>query len=197
MTQATDDVGRQQGLGDQASAKVQEAASVAQEKASELREQGAARLRDQFDERSTQAGTQVRSLADALRRGGDDLRSEGNTNGGQLVGQAADRIEQLGTYLEQKRGDELMRDIESFARRRPWILAGLGMLAGVAAARFMKASSEERYGTYRRSQPPVGPRTAGQRELASSGYVSAETAESGVPASVSDDPLARDPYAER
>ena len=33
------------------------------------------------------------------------------------------------------------------------MLAGVGMLAGVAAARFMKASSEQRYGDYRRTSP--------------------------------------------
>ena len=73
----------------------------------------------------------------------------------QLTVKTADRIEQLGRYLEQKRGDEVMRDIETFARRRPWMLAGVGMLAGMAAARFMKASSEERHGDYRRLSPVV------------------------------------------
>ena len=93
-----------------------DAASAAQEKASEVREQGSTRLRDQFDERSNQAGSQVRSLADALRRSGDDLSNEGNTSGARVAGQAADRIERVGTYLEQKSGDEVMREIETFAR---------------------------------------------------------------------------------
>ena len=162
MSQATGEAGQEHGLADQASAKVQDAAAVAQEKASELREHGSARLRDQFDQRSRDAGLQVRSLAEALRRSGNELSNDGNTQAAQLTGQAADRIERLGTYLEQKSGDELMRDVESFARRRPWMLAGLGMLAGVAAARFMKASSEQRYGDYRRTNSssgrPVGTR---------------------------------------
>ena len=79
MTHSTDRAGGQQGLGEQASAKVQE-------KASELREQGSARLRDQFDQRSTQAGSQVRSLAEALRRSGNDLSNQGNGNAAQLTG---------------------------------------------------------------------------------------------------------------
>jgi hypothetical protein len=136
-----DEMGQQEGLASQASAKVEDAASLAQEKASELREQGSARLRDQFDERSTKVGSQVRSLATALRRSGNDLSDEGNAS--QLTTQAADGIERVGSYLEQKSGDELLRDLEKFARRRPWLLAGLGMLAGVAAARFVKASSEQ------------------------------------------------------
>ena len=157
MAKAKDDASPQEGLADEVSTRVQDAGSAAQEKASELREQGTAQLRDQFDQRSSQAGTQMRSLAKALRRSGDELDSEGN--GGtaqQLTGQAADRIERLGGYLEQKSGDELMRDIENFARRRPWMLAGLGTLVGAAAARFMKASSEQRYGHDRRTSPQWG-----------------------------------------
>ena len=148
-----DEMDQQEGLASQASAKVEDAASLAQEKASELREQGSARLRDQFDERSTKVGSQVRSLATALRRSGNDLGDEGNAS--QLTAQAADRIERVGSYLEQKSGDELMRDLEKLARRRPWLLAGLGMLAGVAAARFVKASSEQRNDENRETEWPT------------------------------------------
>jgi ElaB/YqjD/DUF883 family membrane-anchored ribosome-binding protein len=203
MTSATEQAGQQDGLKDQAAEKVQDATSAAQEKASELREQGSARLRDQFDQRSNQAGSQARSLAEALRRSGNDLNGEGNGNVSQLTGQAADRIDRVGSYLEQKSGDELMRDIETFARRRPWMLAGLGMLAGVAAARFMKASSEQRYGDYRRtsgqewpSRQGVGATSGayGRGELAG-GAGQHSSVGSDVPSALSDDPLARDPYA--
>ena len=121
------------------------AGAAAHEKAAELREQGTTQLREQWDQRSNEAGRQVRSLAESLRRGSDDLHTGGNANGGRLAGEAAERIDRFGAYLEQKGGDELMHDVESFARRRPWLLAGVGMLAGVAAARFVKASAERRY----------------------------------------------------
>ena len=150
-----DEIDQQEGLARQASAKVEDAASLAQEKASDLREQGSARLRDQLDERSTKVGSQVRSLATALRRSGEDLSDEGNGNASQLTKQAADRIERVGSYLEQKSGGELMRDVEEFARRRPWLLAGLGMAAGLAAARFVKASSEQRKDENRETEWPT------------------------------------------
>jgi ElaB/YqjD/DUF883 family membrane-anchored ribosome-binding protein len=148
MTETNAEASGQEGLTAQASEKVQEATSVAQEKASELREQGSSRLREQLDQRSTQVGSQVRSVGEALRRSGNDLTAEGNSGAAQFTDQAADRLERLGGYLEQKSGDDFLRDVEEFARRRPWMLAGLGLFAGVAAARFMKASSDERYGAY-------------------------------------------------
>ena len=100
MAKANEEAGRQEGLAGQASARVQDASSAAQEKASELREEGSARMRDQFDQRSSQAGHQMRSLAEALRRSGDELGSEGNGGMPQLTGKTADRIEQLGSPVE-------------------------------------------------------------------------------------------------
>lgn len=145
MSNTMDQTSQQEGLTEQASAKVEEAASKAQDRASELREQGSMRLREQVDQRSTEVGTQVSSLAEALRRSGNDLQNEGNDKAAQLASQVADRLEGLGSYLQRMSGDEVMSDVESFARRRPWMLAGVGLLAGVAASRFMKASSEKRY----------------------------------------------------
>jgi hypothetical protein len=87
---------------------------------------------------------------------------------------AADRVERLGGYLEQRRGGEIMHDVENFARRRPWLIAGVGVLVGVAAARFVKASSEQRYGDGR---PGSGSRYQGswtpQGEAAGSGTYAA------------------------
>jgi ElaB/YqjD/DUF883 family membrane-anchored ribosome-binding protein len=137
---------RQEGLVDQASSQVQEAASTAQEKAVELKEQGKSKLGETLDQRTNQAGTQARKMAQVLRRSGEELSNEGN--GQQVAGlteSAADRIERLGGYLERTSGDELVRDVEDFARRRPWMVAGIGLVAGLAASRFLKASAERRY----------------------------------------------------
>jgi ElaB/YqjD/DUF883 family membrane-anchored ribosome-binding protein len=174
MANTAQEAGQQEGLAEQAQSKVQEATSTAQDKASELREQGSQRLREQVDQRSTEVGQQIRSLAEQLRRSGTELeQSDGNSQAAQLTSQAADRLERLGSYLEQVSGDDVMRDIESFARRRPWALAGAGLLAGMAAARFMKASSEKRYGGGRVSQGEVGYSTGGELAPPREGYVEA------------------------
>jgi hypothetical protein len=137
----------QEGLVGQASAQVQEAASTAQEKAVELTEQGKGKLAETLEQRTNEAGVQTRKLAQALRRSGEQLSAEGN--GQQVAGlteDAADRIERLGGYLERTSGVELVRDVEDLARRRPWMIAAMGLVAGLAASRFLKASSERRYG---------------------------------------------------
>lgn len=146
MTNTVSETGHE-GLVGQATSQVQDAASNAQEKAVELKEQGRSKLGETLDQRTTEAGGQVRELAQALRRSGEQLREQGE--GTQVAGVAegaADRFERLGGYLEQRSGDELLRDVEDLARRRPWLVAGVGLAIGLAASRFLKASSERRYG---------------------------------------------------
>jgi ElaB/YqjD/DUF883 family membrane-anchored ribosome-binding protein len=145
MTNTASETGRE-GLVGEAASQVEDAAASAQQKASELKEQGRSKLSETLDERTTQAGGQARQMAHALRRSGEQLREQGE--GQQAAGVtegAAERIERLGGYLERTSGDEMLRDAEDFARQRPWIVAGLGLMVGLVASRFLKASSERRY----------------------------------------------------
>jgi ElaB/YqjD/DUF883 family membrane-anchored ribosome-binding protein len=139
------EAGQEPGLIGKAAVSVQDAASTAQEKAGELKERGRHRFADQLDERSTRAGSQARAVAQAIGRSSEQLRQEGKDTPARLVAQAAERIEGLGSYLEGRGGSEMLGDVEDFARRRPWFVAGVGLAAGLAASRFLKASSERRY----------------------------------------------------
>jgi hypothetical protein len=145
MTDMRDETRPERGLVHEASTRAAEAGATAQEKAAELRAEGSEKLREQLDRRSTDAGTQARSLAEALRRSSADLRTEGKGGVADLADRAAQRIDDLGAYLEQKQGAEILRDVENFTRRRPWMIATLGLVGGLAASRFVKASSERRY----------------------------------------------------
>jgi ElaB/YqjD/DUF883 family membrane-anchored ribosome-binding protein len=145
MTNTASDTGRE-GLVGQAGSQLEDAAATAQQKASDLKEQGRSKLSETLDERTTQAGGQARQMAQVLRRSGEQLREQGE--GQQVAGVtegAADRIERVGGYLERTSGDEFLRDAEKFARRRPWMVAGMGVMVGLVASRFLKASSERRY----------------------------------------------------
>ena len=115
------------------------------EKAHELRDAADTRFREQVDQRSTQFGEQVQALGEALATGASQLRGQGKESPAQFAQQAAERVEQLGSYLTSSDSNRLLTDIERFARQRPWLTAGIGALAGFAASRFVKASSERRY----------------------------------------------------
>jgi len=117
-------------------------------KAGEMKEEASFQVREQVDQRSTQAGEQVSALGQAFRPSVQKLRSDGNTSAANLVDGLAGRADRLGSYLQSADADRLLGDVEEFARRRPWLTAGAAALAGFMASRFVKASSERRYQTY-------------------------------------------------
>ncbi len=131
---------------EQAQEKAKEVAGKAQEQIGEAREQARGRLRDQVDQRSTEAGERVQSVAGDARSVADELRKQGNDAPARYAEQAADRVEQVGTWLRDSDGDRILGDVEDFARRNPWGVAAAGLALGFAAARLLKASSAERYG---------------------------------------------------
>lgn len=123
----------------QASGQAQE---KAQEKAQQLRGQASGKLRDQVDTRSTQAGEQVRSVADAVRSTGEQLRGQGKDGPAKAADRAADAAERLGAYLVESDADRILGDVQNFARRQPWMIAAGGAALGFVAARFVRASAD-------------------------------------------------------
>jgi len=117
----------------------------AKERVQGAAQQAKGRLRDQVDQRSTQAGQQLSSAADDARSVADQLRTQGKDTPARYAEQAAEKAQQVGQRLQNSSGDELLRDVEDFARRNPWAVAAGGLVLGLAASRMLKASSGERY----------------------------------------------------
>ena len=131
--------------------KAKEVAGQAQERVQDVAGQARSRVRDQVDERSTQAGEQVKTTASDVRTVADELRKQGKDTPARYAEQAADRAERLGGYLAEKDGDTILRDVEDYGRRNPWVVAAGGLALGFVASRFLKASSQTRYESSRSS----------------------------------------------
>jgi hypothetical protein len=130
---------------DRAKEQVQEKAQVTQEKVKEGAATLQSRAREQIDQRSTQAGEQMSSSAQALRSTSERLREEGQDGPARAAERAADQAERLGGYLTESDADRILDDVEDFGRRRPLAVVAIGIAAGFAASRFLKASSSSRY----------------------------------------------------
>jgi vacuolar-type H+-ATPase subunit E/Vma4 len=130
---------------DQARDKAQEAGVQAKEKAQQAGAQARDRVRDQVDQRSTQAGEQAGSAADALRKASEQLRNDGNEPVAKGIEQVAQRVERAGGWLRDSDGDTILSDVEEFGRRNPLAVAAGGIALGFAASRLLKASSRSRY----------------------------------------------------
>jgi ElaB/YqjD/DUF883 family membrane-anchored ribosome-binding protein len=133
----------------QAGDRAQEVAGQAQEKAQQAANQAKSKVREQVDQRSSDLGQKASSTAEDLRGVAEHLRSQGKDQPAQLAEKAAGRVEGVGSYLQRSDGERILRDAEDFGRQRPWAVVAGGLALGLAASRFLKASSSERYQTYR------------------------------------------------
>jgi hypothetical protein len=130
---------------EQVKEQVSEQAEAARDKARGATQQARGRLRDQVDQRSTQAGERLASTAADVRNVAEELRRQGKDTPARMVEQAAGQADRAANYLRQASGDRILRDVEDFARSKPWAVAAGGLALGFAASRFLKASSSRRY----------------------------------------------------
>ena len=133
---------------DQVKDQVRDKAQVAQDKAKGALGQARGQLRDQVDQRSTQAGERVDTTAADVRSIAEELRQQGKDTPARMVDQVAGQVERFGDYLKGASGDRILRDVEGFARSKPWLVAAGGLALGFVASRVLKASSSSRYQSF-------------------------------------------------
>lgn len=153
-------------LSEDASAAVRDAASQAQ-----------AEGMDFLHRRKDQAAEELSHIEQAVRRASDTLREENDTNLAGYTDAIASTISEVSGWLKRKDLSGIVSDAEHLARRRPELFFGGMFISGLAAARFLKASSHHRAGDGRaRSQQRSGsspatkaPTTSGTLPSASTG----------------------------
>lgn len=116
-----------------------EAKSQAQAAAGQAKEQAAARV----DEKSTQVGQQIGSQAAAIDGVAGELRKQGKDGPANIAEQAAEKVKNVGDYLEQADGEKLVETAQQVARDNPAAAAAVGAAAGFAAGRVIKASLDD------------------------------------------------------
>jgi hypothetical protein len=117
---------------------------VAQQKASEYAEQGREKAVGQLATQKERASSELGGVARALRTTGEQLQEQEQGSVAGYVNQAAEQTERLSEYLSERDANELLREMEDFARNRPAVFLGGAFAIGIAAARFLKSSAGQR-----------------------------------------------------
>src|SRR5215218_1012998 len=138
---------------EQVKEQVGEKAQMAQDKVRGAAGETRGRLRDQVDQRSTQAGERLSGTAADVRSVAEELRRQGKDTPARLAEQAAGQTDRVADFLKGASGERLLRDVEDFARGKPWAVAAGGLALGFAASRLLKASSSRRYQAAQTSYP--------------------------------------------
>jgi len=97
-------------------------------------------LKSRLSERVVLSGVKLRKTATALRNTGNCFIDEDQNLIGDYVTNAADRIEQFSTYLQDTPLEELKEDARRLALKKPWLFMGACLSTGVLLARVLKAS---------------------------------------------------------
>ncbi|MBA3883292.1 MAG: hypothetical protein H0X73_11390 [Chthoniobacterales bacterium] len=92
----------------------------AKQAADKIKERG----RGFLDEQKGRVAVEIHAYSAAARRAAERLEGESDTNLSQYVSTAADRLDQLGSRIQERDLGELVDDVEDIARRRPEIFLG-------------------------------------------------------------------------
>jgi hypothetical protein len=109
-------------------------------------------LEQRVDQAKELGVEKIETVSDALRGAGEKLEGTGPLP--QLAEKAAEGIENLAHFIENKSIGDVVRGIEGFAKRQPGFFLGGAIAVGILAGRFLKSSSRrstsegDRYETY-------------------------------------------------
>lgn len=124
---------------DQASDRAEDLAAEAREKGREMAREGRARAKSQAEQQKERVSDGLLSVADALRRGGEEM-PEDQQQYSRFLDAVADRAEDASHFLAERDVDSLSREVRTFARdHAPVFLSGAFTL-GMLGARFLKSS---------------------------------------------------------
>ena len=126
---------------DEATRLAEEAKQATLDTAASVAEQAKSQTRQLLHERKLQAADEMSTLSIAAADAAMRLREGGDPTLARYVESAGDKIAEVQTYLQTRDLEGVANDVQRFARRRPEIFLGGLAIAGLAAARFLKAST--------------------------------------------------------
>ena len=119
------------------------AASELRDDAKQLGSTAANRLHSEVDARKGTAADQAKSVSSALERTAGELDEGAPEWLKSAFRQGAQQIQRFADTIEQKDSRQILGEVQSFARERPGTFLAACAAAGFAAARILKAGSEQ------------------------------------------------------
>jgi hypothetical protein len=123
------------------------------------------RASEQLAQQKNRATEGMGTAADAIRRAAQELRERNSGSVADYVEQGADQLQRWSNGLRNREFGDLMRDAQTFARRRPAVFVGSAFIIGLVGARFLKSSAPATPPAWQQrgsiGRPPAGPMRSG------------------------------------
>jgi hypothetical protein len=107
-------------------------------------EQARDRASSSLGESKGQFADQFGTIAEALRRTTEQLRSQDQERIAGITDTVARQVDQVAYYLRNKDAIAMRTDLENLARRQPALVLGGALILGLMGARFLKSSQRDR-----------------------------------------------------
>jgi hypothetical protein len=121
--------------------KLKEQASEFADMAKDVASQATDRLKETVSEQRGAGAEYVSNLAKAMRRAAREFDND-LPIAGKYIRKAAAQVESVSDSIRTGDFNDIVGGTQSFARRQPTAFLGLAVLAGFAAVRFLKSSSD-------------------------------------------------------
>lgn len=119
----------------------QEITDQVKQQAAETAERARTEGRRFAERQKERAAEELGTIEAALQRAADKLREDGDDRLADYAAMAADRVGQIGRFVQERDLRRFVDDAEAFTRRRPELVLGGLFVVGLGIARFLKASA--------------------------------------------------------
>jgi gas vesicle protein len=127
--------------------KLKEQASEFADAAKNVASQATDRLKERVSEQRGAGAEYVGNLAETIRRAAHEFDND-LPIAGKYIRKAAAQVENVSDSIRTGDFNDLVSNAQSFARRQPTAFLGIAVLAGFAAVRFLKSSSDAASSAY-------------------------------------------------
>lgn len=115
----------------------------AQQALSDVQERAGDKIETSITDQKTRAADKLSGVAQSLLTSSQQLRTDGNEDVGRYIERAADQVDRLANYLQRSDVNQMVDQVESFARRQPAAFVASAFAVGFLASRFLKSSRNE------------------------------------------------------
>ena len=131
-------------LADQVKEQTQQAVQQGQQYAGKAVDLVSSRLKATLAEQKDSLASSITNAGQMLKQNSGTLGDQGlGALAGPYINQAADKLSEVGTAIQQKSVDEVIQDTENFGRTQPAYFLAAAAVIGFAAARFLKSSGAQ------------------------------------------------------
>lgn len=113
-----------------------------QQKAGELMGQARSQVTSQLESQKERVSGTLCNVAEAMRHTSEQLRQQNQEPVAQIAERAADTVDRITGYLNERDVRQILNSVESYAREQPAVFIGGAFALGLLVARFFKSSSD-------------------------------------------------------